>query len=143
MLMLASRYSLLSAVLLTWRVGVTCAVIRGSTSSIAGNSRPSSELCIPFSEEAVASANLTEAEQSILPELCYQPELAPHLFGTEDDRGIPPGVDCTPFQWCTSVATLQMSDGHPGSDRVSTPIETYLAGVTVTNIALQCANVGV
>ena len=116
---------------------------QGSTSSLAGNSKPSSELCVPFSEEAVASANLTEAEQSILPELCYQPELAPHVFGTEDDRGIPPGVDCTPFQWCNSAATLQISEIHPGIDRVFYTIQTYLAGVTVTTIALRCANVGV
>ena len=142
--MIASRHSLLSALFLTWRVGFVCAVTRGSTSSIAGNSQPSSSLCVPFSKESVASANLTEAEQSILPELCYQPELAPHLFGTEDDRGIPPGVDCTPVQWYTTrSATLQLSKAHPESTDYSTAIGTYRAGVTVTNIALQCANAGV
>ena len=56
-------------------------------------------LCIPFSEDDIASANLSQQEQSILPDLCYRPDLTPHIFGSEEDRGIPPGVDCTPIEW--------------------------------------------
>lgn len=111
--MLSSQICPLSALLLTLQVGVFCAVSPGSTLSIA-DSEPSSKLCIPFSKEAVASANLTEAEQSILPELCYQPDLAPHLFGTEDDRGIPPGVECTPVQWYMRACQLAAIKASPG-----------------------------
>ena len=101
--MLASHKLRLSVLSLILQASLTYATsIQRSASSIAATSEPSSELCIPFSKEAVTSANLTEAEQSILPELCYQPELALRLFGTDDDRGIPPGVDCTPVQWCVS-----------------------------------------
>lgn len=56
-------------------------------------------LCIPFSEDDIASANLSQQEQSILPDLCYRPDLTPQIFGSEEDRGIPPGVDCTPIEW--------------------------------------------
>ncbi len=56
-------------------------------------------LCIPFSQDAIASANLSQQEQSILPDLCYRPDLTPHIFRSEEDRGIPPGVDCTPIEW--------------------------------------------
>ena len=56
-------------------------------------------LCIPFSQDAIASANLSQQEQSILPDLCYRPDLTPHIFGSEEDRGIPPGIDCTPIEW--------------------------------------------
>lgn len=59
-------------------------------------------LCIPFSEDDISSANLSQQEQSILPDLCYRPDLTPHLFRSEEDRGIPPGVDCTPIEWCDS-----------------------------------------
>ncbi|KAL3139980.1 hypothetical protein ABBQ38_004267 [Trebouxia sp. C0009 RCD-2024] len=106
--MLALNTPILSALffLCTVQVSVTsvnCAKWnQRRTSSIAASSEPLRELCIPFSQEAVASANLTDAEQSILPELCYRPDLALFLFGTEGDRGIPIGVECTPFQWCDS-----------------------------------------
>jgi len=56
-------------------------------------------VCIPFSEDDIASANLSQQEQSILPDLCYRPDLTPHIFRSEEDRGIPPGVDCTPIEW--------------------------------------------
>lgn len=138
--MLLSQVCPLSALLLTLQVVVFCAVTTGSTLSIAGKSEPSSKLCIPFSKADVASANLTEAEQSILPELCYQPDLAPHLFGTEDDRGIPPGVQCTPVQWYMRTCRPAAMKASPGTER---KCYTYLAGVTVTNTAPQCANVGV
>lgn len=138
--MLLSQFCPLSALLLTLQVGVFCAVTTGSTLSIAGDSEPSSRLCIPFSKAAVASANLTEAEQSILPELCYQPDLAPHLFGTEDDRGIPPGVDCTPVQWYMRACWPAAIQASPGTERV---LYTDTTGVTVTTTAPRCANVGV
>lgn len=64
---------------------------------------PWTRLCIPFSEDAIASANLSQQEQSILPDLCYQPDLTPHIFQSEEDRGIPPGVDCTPVEWYASA----------------------------------------
>lgn len=112
--MLASNTVNLSALLFLWTVQVCvfCSELnQRSIPSIAANSESFSELCTPFSQEAVASANLTEAEQSILPELCYRPELAPYLFGTEDDRGIPVGVECTPFQWYVSGERLLASKG--------------------------------
>lgn len=56
-------------------------------------------VCIPFSEDDIATANLTQQEQSILPDLCYRPDLTPHIFRSEEDRGIPPGVDCIPIEW--------------------------------------------
>lgn len=79
-------------------------VVFGSSSQLISQSadlsvEPWTKLCIPFSEDAVASANLTEQERSILPDLCYQPDLTPHIFQSEEDRGIPPGVDCTPIEW--------------------------------------------
>ena len=64
--------------------------------------QPWTKVCVPFSDDAVASADLTEQEQSILPDLCYHPDLIPHVFQSEEDRGIPPGVDCTPVEWCVS-----------------------------------------
>lgn len=103
--MLALRTPFLSALFVFFSVQVSVISVNCArwnqrrTSSIAATSEPLSKLCIPFSQEAVASANLTKAEESILPELCYRPDLAPSLSGTEGDRGIPIGVECTPFQW--------------------------------------------
>ena len=68
-------------------------------SARAETAQPWTQLCLPFSDEAVESANLTEQERVLLPDLCYQPDLSTHLFGSEEDRGIPPGVDCNPFEW--------------------------------------------
>ena len=65
----------------------------------AEKGQPWNQLCLPFSDEAVENANLTEQEKTLLPELCYQPDLSTHLFDFEEDRGIPPGVDCNPFEW--------------------------------------------
>ena len=98
--MLASPNRRFFLVCLTVQISFTFAAsIQNKISSLSASSDSWSDLCIPFSEEAVTSANLTEAEKSVLPDICYQPGLAPHLFGTQDNRGIPPGVDCTPVEW--------------------------------------------
>ena len=64
------------------------------------SSQPWTEACLPFGEAAVAQANLTAKELAAVPELCYRPDLLPNLvLGTDSDRGIPPGVHCTPTKW--------------------------------------------
>ena len=113
--MLAASKPLLLALWLTAQFSLPFASsVQSSASSIAVSSEPWSKACIPFSEEDVASANLTDSEKLILPDLCYQPDLTPHLFETQDERGIPPGVDCTPVQWCVScMGALQLPYRQP------------------------------
>ena len=72
--------------------------------SLQGSTQPWTETCLPFDQAAVAQANLTAKELATLPELCYRPDLLPNLFlGTDSDRGIPPGVHCTPTKWYTQL----------------------------------------
>ena len=107
--MLTIRSLTLSALVVTLHSLITCT--RSShpqfnSKLIASESatEPWRPVCIPFSDELVANANLTEQEKVILPDLCYQPDLTPNLFDSEEDRGIPPGVDCKPVKWCGQLS---------------------------------------
>lgn len=76
---------------------------------LQSSSQPWTEACLPFDQAAVAQANLTTKELAAVSELCYRPDLLPNLFlGTDSDRGIPPGVHCTPTKWYLPVHIHQI-----------------------------------
>jgi hypothetical protein len=66
--------------------------------------------CAPTSDIPVAGLNLTADELALLPAICWQPRLVPPVPvelpaapPPNPDRGLPPGVDCEPKQWCVAV----------------------------------------
>lgn len=68
--------------------------------------------CVPTSEIPTAGHNLTADELALLPHICWQPRLVPPtpqelppVHRSHTDRGLPPGVDCEPTQWCGSFAS--------------------------------------
>lgn len=63
--------------------------------------------CAPTAEIPVAGYNLTADELALLPHICWQshlvppvPEQLPPVPQSNDQRDLPPGVDCEPVQWC-------------------------------------------
>jgi hypothetical protein len=74
--------------------------------------------CAPTAEIPVTGHNLTADELALLPQICWQshlvppvPEELPPVPQSNDQRDLPPGVDCEPVQWCADGTDFQ----HPAS----------------------------
>jgi hypothetical protein len=78
--------------------------IDGAALSQLGAPDPSATRCSPVSAIPIAGHNLTAEELATLEHICWPSDLADTLFDdVGNQRGIPPGVSCTPAAWCDGV----------------------------------------